>query len=55
MDDLIETAGGTVTAVDSARYAEVFGRTWIETDATEVDDEVEDDEQPAAVVAGDVR
>ena len=25
--------GGLVTAVDTARYSEVFGRTWIETDA----------------------
>lgn len=30
-------AGGHVTAVDSARYAEVFARTWIETDAADVD------------------
>ena len=30
-------AGGEVTAVDSARYAEVFARTWIETDADEID------------------
>lgn len=30
-------AGGTVTAVDSARYAEVFARTWIATDAATVD------------------
>jgi adenine-specific DNA-methyltransferase len=30
-------AGGAVTAVDSARYSEVFGRTWIEADASTVD------------------
>ena len=30
-------AGGTVTAVDTARYSEVFGRTWIETDADTFD------------------
>ena len=30
-------AGGDVTAVDTARYAEVFARTWIETDAASVD------------------
>jgi adenine-specific DNA-methyltransferase len=30
-------AGGVVTAVDSARYAEVFARTWIATDADSVD------------------
>jgi adenine-specific DNA-methyltransferase len=29
--------GATVTAVDSARYAEVFARTWIEVDAGSVD------------------
>lgn len=29
--------GGVVTAVDSARYSEVFARTWIETDATTAD------------------
>jgi len=29
-------AGGTVTAVDTARYSEVFARTWIETDADEL-------------------
>jgi adenine-specific DNA-methyltransferase len=29
-------AGGTVTAVDTARYSEVFARTWIETDADTV-------------------
>jgi adenine-specific DNA-methyltransferase len=30
-------AGGHVTAVDTARYSEVFARTWIETDAAAVD------------------
>ena len=30
-------AGGEVTAVDSARYSEMFARTWIETDAGTVD------------------
>ena len=29
--------GGEVTAVDTARYSEVFGRTWIETDADTFD------------------
>ncbi len=29
--------GGHVTAVDTARYSEVFGRTWIETDADTFD------------------
>jgi Adenine-specific DNA methylase len=29
-------AGGHVTAVDTARYSEVFARTWIETDAAAV-------------------
>ncbi len=29
--------GGHVTAVDTARYSEVFGRTWIETDADSFD------------------
>ena len=29
--------GGDVTAVDTARYSEVFGRTWIETDADAFD------------------
>ena len=32
-----KAAGGHVTAVDSARYAHVFARTWIETDAASVD------------------
>lgn len=32
-----KAAGGNVTAVDSARYSDVFARTWIATDATEVD------------------
>ena len=32
--------GGLVTAVDTARYSEVFGRTWIETDADQFDDRV---------------
>ncbi|MCB0968060.1 MAG: DNA adenine methylase [Ilumatobacter sp.] len=32
-----KAAGGEVTAVDSARYSEVFARTWIETDANEID------------------
>jgi adenine-specific DNA-methyltransferase len=32
-----KAAGGHVTAVDSARYANVFARTWIETDAATVD------------------
>jgi adenine-specific DNA-methyltransferase len=31
-----KTAGGVVTAVDTARYAEVFARTWIELDAAAV-------------------
>ncbi|MEO6652737.1 MAG: DNA adenine methylase [Ilumatobacteraceae bacterium] len=30
-------SGGEVTAVDSARYSEIFARTWIETDAAGVD------------------
>lgn len=30
-------AGGEVTAVDTARYSDVFARTWIETDADRVD------------------
>ena len=34
-----KTAGGRVTAVDSARYSEVFSRTWIATDADAVDHE----------------
>jgi adenine-specific DNA-methyltransferase len=29
-------AGATVTAVDSARYSEMFARTWIETDARSI-------------------
>jgi adenine-specific DNA-methyltransferase len=33
----IKLAGGQVTAVDTARYAEVFARTWIETDADAID------------------
>lgn len=32
-----KAAGGAVTAVDTARYSEVFARTWILTDAAEVD------------------
>lgn len=36
-------AGGVVTAVDTARYAEVFARTWIETDADAVDNAALDD------------
>ena len=32
-----KAAGGQVTAVDTARYAEVFARTWIETDRETVD------------------
>jgi adenine-specific DNA-methyltransferase len=32
-----KAAGGVVTAVDTARYAEVFARTWVETDAAAVD------------------
>ncbi|MDJ0768386.1 MAG: DNA adenine methylase [Ilumatobacter sp.] len=32
-----KAAGGEVTAVDTARYSEVFARTWIETDADAVD------------------
>ncbi len=31
-------AGGDVTAVDTARYSEVFARTWIETDGSAVDE-----------------
>ncbi len=30
-------AGGEVTAVDTARYSDVFARTWVETDADRVD------------------
>jgi adenine-specific DNA-methyltransferase len=30
-------SGGVVTAVDTARYSEVFARTWIETDADGID------------------
>jgi adenine-specific DNA-methyltransferase len=32
-----KSAGGHVTAVDTARYSEVFARTWIEHDADRVD------------------
>lgn len=32
-----KAAGGLVTAVDSARYSEMFARTWIELDANSVD------------------
>jgi adenine-specific DNA-methyltransferase len=32
-----KSAGGHVTAVDTARYSEVFARTWIEADAAAVD------------------
>ena len=32
-----KAAGASVTAVDTARYSEVFARTWIETDADDVD------------------
>lgn len=32
-----KSAGGVVTAVDSARYSEVFARTWIATDGDTVD------------------
>lgn len=32
-----KAAGGIVTAVDTARYSEVFARTWIETDAGAAD------------------
>ncbi len=32
-----KTAGGDVTAVDTARYSEAFARTWIETDSREID------------------
>jgi adenine-specific DNA-methyltransferase len=32
-----KAAGGTVTAVDTARYSEMFARTWIESDADMVD------------------
>lgn len=32
-----KSAGAHVTAVDTARYSEVFARTWIELDATTVD------------------
>ncbi|MEO6571230.1 MAG: DNA adenine methylase, partial [Ilumatobacteraceae bacterium] len=32
-----KAVGGAVTAVDSARYSEAFGRTWIGTDARTVD------------------
>ena len=35
--------GGLVTAVDTARYSEVFGRTWIETDADLFDDRALDE------------
>jgi adenine-specific DNA-methyltransferase len=33
----LKAAGGTVTAVDTARYSEAFARTWIEADADTVD------------------
>jgi len=33
----LKRAGGVVTAVDTARYSEVFSKTWIETDADSVD------------------
>jgi adenine-specific DNA-methyltransferase len=33
----IKDEGGEVTAVDTARYSEVFAKTWIETDATAAD------------------
>jgi len=33
-----KAAGGEVTAVDTARYSEMFARTWIETDASAVDE-----------------
>lgn len=33
----LKQAGGIVTAVDTARYAEMFARTWIETDADRID------------------
>ena len=40
----LKRSGGTVTAVDTARYSEVFARTWIETDAAAVDgDELADE------------
>ena len=32
-----KAAGGAVTAVDTARYSEVFARTWIETDSAAID------------------
>ena len=32
-----KAAGGHVTAVDAARYSEVFARTWVEADADSVD------------------
>ena len=32
-----KVAGGEVTAVDAARYSEVFARTWIETDTDSMD------------------
>jgi len=32
-----KVAGGDVTAVDAARYSEVFARTWIEADAESID------------------
>ncbi len=32
-----KSSGGLVTTVDTARYSEVFARTWIETDAAAVD------------------
>lgn len=32
-----KSAGARVTAVDTARYSEVFARTWIETDAASID------------------
>jgi adenine-specific DNA-methyltransferase len=35
--------GGLVTAVDTARYSEVFGRTWVETDADLFDDRALDE------------
>ena len=33
-----KSAGAHVTAVDSARYAHIFARTWVETDAAAIDD-----------------
>ncbi|HSJ91401.1 MAG TPA: DNA adenine methylase [Ilumatobacter sp.] len=40
----IKRAGGIVTAVDTARYSEVFARCWIGTDSSSVDQRAVEDE-----------